>query len=127
MEYATAVKREVYLCLRLAAHDGLGTMDVAVLEKVDGLAKLEQAEEVRSDRFEALLLLGDPAVVEAARDWQRKVWKLHQTVDGTRSVDQSAFMALFLEAGRARDGFHHAARKSLTVKAELPPSPEFQP
>ena len=124
--YAGAVKREVYICLRLAATDGLGTMDVGSLDQVTGLAMLDDAEERRSDLFEALLLLADAPTIEAARRWQRAVWELHETVNGMRSVDQPTFMSLFRRAGLTRDAFHLAARASLSVNGEFAPSVEYE-
>jgi hypothetical protein len=126
VDYASAVKREVYLCLRLAASYGLGTMDVASLDKESGLAQLEAAEERRSDLFEAVLLLADARTTEAARHWQAAVWDLHETVNGKRTVDQPTFMSLFRAAGVARDEFHLAARASLSVYTDFARSDEYK-
>lgn len=100
-------------------------MDVGALARADGLAMLDTAEERRSDLFEALLLLADAPTIEAGRRWQSSVWELHSTVNGTKSVDQLTFMALFRTAGLARDEFHLAARASLSVNTSFANSVEF--
>jgi hypothetical protein len=124
--YASALKREVHLCLRLAAAVNLGTMDEGGLDMAEGVPLLNEAEERRADAFEGLLLLADRRTIIAARDWHKAVWKLRETVTGKRTVDQVTFMSLFRLAGKARDEFYLAARTSLSVNSEFARSEKFE-
>lgn len=126
VDYAAAVKREVHLCIRMAASMNLGTMDEAPLDKVEGVPLLNATEERRADAFEGLLLLADKETILAARAWHESVWRLRDTVNGTRTVDQETFMSLFRATGVARDGFHLAARESLSVTSEFARSLAFK-
>jgi len=126
VDYASAVKREVHLCVRLAAADNLGTTDVGGLDKEKGLPLLDAAEERRADLFEGLLLLADAPTIAAARRWQEVVWKMHDTVNGRWNAGQEEFMSLFGAAGEARDEFHLAARSSLSVRSEFLRSVKFE-
>ncbi|WP_153275402.1 hypothetical protein [Rhodococcus sp. P1Y] len=119
------MKREVHLCIRMAAAMHLGTMDEAPLENVEGVRLLNATEERRADAFEGLLLLADKQTIDAARAWHESVWRLRDTVNGTRTVDQDTFMSLFRATGVARDDFHQAARQSLSVTTEFARSLAF--
>jgi hypothetical protein len=124
--YSSAVKRQVHLCLRLAASNNLGTMDVGTLDAAKGLPLLEAADARRAELFEGLLLLADKPTITAARRWQEAVWKLHETVNGTRTVNQRTFMSLFGTAGKARDKFYRVARSSLSVEGSFVSGGHFE-
>ena len=124
VDYATAVKREVHVCNRMAKAMKLGTMDEAALDSAEGVRQLNAAEERRADAFEGLLLLADSKTILAARVWHESVWKLRRAVTG-EPIDQDTFMTLFNATGVARDDFHLTARKSLSVNSEFARSLAF--
>ena len=128
VDYATAVKREVHVCNRMAKAMKLGTMDEdeAALDSVEGVRQLNAAEERRADAFEGLLLLADSKTIDAARVWHQSVWRLRKAVTG-KLVDQDTFMTLFNATGVARDDFHLTARRSLSVNSEFARALAFDP
>lgn len=70
--FAAAAKRETRLCLRILASFHPGGPRVPAISAVEGRPMLEQVADERSGLFEDLLLLGNQAVVTAARGWQEK-------------------------------------------------------
>jgi hypothetical protein len=74
-DYANSVKAAAYLCYRLASTRGFpaGSMPIDVQT---GLDELSTAERDRGTKWEAVLLLGSPAVAAAARTWHECLWKL---------------------------------------------------
>lgn len=125
VRYGAAVKRQVQLCLRIGAGEGLGTMDVIRLDRTAGLELINAAEEERSEAFEELLLLFEDRTIEAARRWQEAVWELVATVDGRRTADHEEFMNLFDAAGVVRDQFYVTARGSLSITSRFLKSETF--
>ncbi|WP_124712895.1 hypothetical protein [Mycolicibacterium nivoides] len=125
VRYSGAVKRQVQLCLRIGAGEGLGTMDVVRLDRTAGLDLLNAAEEQRSEAFEELLLLFEDRTIEAARRWQEAVWELVAAVDGRRTVEQAEFMELFRAAGMVRDQFYVTVRSSLAITSRFLQSEAF--
>jgi hypothetical protein len=124
-DYATAVKQDVRLCLRIASFRGLGTL-THPLDPATGVPILAEIEDRRSALFEAVVLLGNPATVAAARGWQQSVWDLHSMVDGTETVTQDVFLGAFRAAGIARDEFHRTARLDLEVTSGFVPTEDFR-
>ena len=104
----SALKVEVRLCLRLAAWYGLGPR-TEPLDPGVGLARLEEAEDVRAEKFEAIRLLADTATIKAASQWQHRVWRLQD------ESTEAEFLADYKRVGEAREAFYAAARGSLDV------------
>jgi len=89
------------------------------------LPLLHEAEQRRAELYEALFLLADAGSTETARRWQEAVWRLHEAVNGKRTVDQATFMVLFDAARVARNDFYVSARASLGITTQFAPSQEF--
>jgi hypothetical protein len=114
-DYSIAIKAELRICLRLAAYKGLSSRPDP-LDPETGSAMLTAAEDQRATQFESLLLLADPATVDAARRWQQAIWTLHPHVVPVDATG-AEFLELFRQAGIARERFYDAARLSLGVGA----------
>ncbi|MFE7801264.1 hypothetical protein [Nocardia sp. NPDC057440] len=118
--YAAAIKHEVRLHVKMAAtkHPELwpGHQTLPVSE---GLPLLAGAEDKRADLLEAILLLGDAPTVDAARDWQQKVWQL-RTLHTDESVTAETVRLALNTASEARDRFYSCARPDLGITSALP-------
>lgn len=117
--YASAIKAETRICLRIAATTGLSPRPDP-LDPAVGAAMLTAAEDQRTTQFESLLLLADPPTVAAARQWQQSVWALHPHV--TPDATGAQFLEQFRQAGIAREAFYRAARESLDITTGQPVS-----
>ncbi|MGW5726715.1 hypothetical protein [Nocardia beijingensis] len=75
--FAAAIKREVRLHVKMAAaqHPDVWPGH-ETLSMEEGWPLLAAAEDARADLLESILLLADGPTVEAAREWQQKVWEL---------------------------------------------------
>jgi hypothetical protein len=129
MQYARALKEEVRITLRIASGLGAGTStDQLTLD--EGRLLRQVAEHERSALFEGLLLLGDPATVEAARAWQGAAWDVYQYLLATDAPQNDEFIALYEIVGTKRDAFYRSARIGLEifngdyVSTELPSAME---
>ena len=115
--YAGAMKHEVRITMRIAGGLGLGPRtEPLALEQ--GKTLHQEAEQERSMRFEAVLLLGNQQTVGAARVWQQSCWDLYLFCLSRASAtpaDIEEFTRLYEVVGRAREVFHEAARRSLGV------------
>ncbi|MBF6323850.1 hypothetical protein [Nocardia cyriacigeorgica] len=119
-EFAAAVKSEVRVHLLIAAGRWPQMWpDHATIDAEAGRAKLEDLEMERMRLFESVILLGDPAVVSAARTWAWEVWNLRQTFSASYEGGGEGFIELYNRTGRARDAFYSAARADLQVPGEL--------
>ncbi|MBL1073448.1 hypothetical protein JK358_03480 [Nocardia sp. 2] len=119
-EYATALKECMDLAFRLAAARGYPA--VALPIDIDtGLQALADAETTKTIKWEAVLLLGSPQAVSAAREWNRAAWELGWAAKG-HAVEHADYTRLYAETGRRRNAFYEAARADLGVRSgELPP------
>lgn len=116
-QYAGAMKREVRITMRIAGGLGLGPR-TEPLALEPGKSLHQDAEQERSLRFEAVLLLGSQQTVGAAREWQQRCWDLYLFCLSRSVPDESdieEFARLYESVGRAREVFHEAARRSLGV------------
>jgi hypothetical protein len=120
-DYARALKNEVRLCLRMASALDLGSRSEP-LDVAAGMPLLAAAEDVRSELFEALLLLGDADTVTAARAWQQSVWSLQFCLEPNFRGGETGFLEAFRQAGVARDRFYDVARAHLQVPGAMPGS-----
>lgn len=113
LEYAHAVKKVISIAVRLAAAHGVHHDDSWFRGEATE-AELLGAEEERTTKWEAVLMLGDESVVAAARKWHQVTFRLMRLAAG-----QSANLTwneAIEAAGRARGRFYAAARTDLGVK-----------
>jgi hypothetical protein len=113
-EYAAAIKTMHALTMRLAANEPdfrhSRPVDPAVADQL-----LDETDARRTAMWESVLLLGDAATVNAARQWWEAVRNLEIAVRrGPR--DPAAWEALLATVNDRRDGFYVAARNSLGVR-----------
>ncbi|WP_460721764.1 hypothetical protein [Nocardia heshunensis] len=119
-EFANALKQYVQVSFRLAAARGYP----ATAQPIDtdtGLQLLAEAEAEKTVKWEAVLLLGSPEAVAAAREWNRAAWELGWPARG-HAIEHSEYVRLYSEMGRRRNEFYECARADLGVRSgELPP------
>jgi hypothetical protein len=112
-EFAGAIKRYINISHRIAAHLGLPAT-AQPLDQEEGLRSLADANEEILVKWEQMLLLGSPATIEAARDWQHAVKELEPLTRGL--VDSDAKWLELEERGReARMHFYETARADLSI------------
>jgi hypothetical protein len=112
--YVTAVKH-VYRCAQqslTARFDG-GSIDRDAL-----LVEMKAAEADRSRAFEQVMLLGDPATVQAAHDLNERLWRLERPARGAEEIGEEAWHTRSDEWLIALNDFHSSARQSLWVSGE---------
>jgi hypothetical protein len=119
-DYAYAVKDQIHLATRIAAHLKLNET-LQPLDPAEGLELLQAANQTRSVKWETLLLLGTPAAVAAARRWHVSAWRLQDFALGKRT-GRDAWNEAFAESGTARHSFYETARRDLGVSG-TPPLP----
>lgn len=123
-EYAHAVKKVISISVRLAAHRGVHR-DLDTLSPEEGMPALAVAEEERTMKWEAVLLLGTAQTVAAARAWHESVFRLQRIASGA-SVEVTWTEAVEA-ASRARRGFYEAAKRDLGIAiGDAPESYEWQ-
>lgn len=114
-EYGRAIKACYSLSSRIAAGRGLHAHTPS-LSPEEGLPQLEAAAAQRERDWEHVLLLGDPATVEAAREWHRSVWRMEWYAHGwIDEADAAGWDEAVSTASRARIEFYAAARRSLDI------------
>ncbi|WP_200871679.1 hypothetical protein [Actinomadura welshii] len=118
--YANALKTQIGIGQRIAAHRGLA-YTVDPLEPEEGMRLLAQAESRRQAEWEAVLLVGDAETVAAARAWHEGVWNIGLWVRGLKD-DQEGWVAAVQRVSRARDDFYSCARRDLGIAGPPPPS-----
>jgi hypothetical protein len=110
-EYANSVKSLIQASLRLAATQGFPS-NAHPIDKEEGLAALAEAETDRAQKWETVLLLGDPDTIAAARSWHEYAWKLDWFARGKLTGDNE-YLQTRLAADSARSRFYACARKDL--------------
>lgn len=117
--YVTDVKRMRTIAERIAADVGIDDQ-APPLSRSEGLDQLAEANMARGASFEALVLMANRDLVEAARALNRAVWRLEwfargllddSDVEGWHIAAQEYFEAVNL--------FHQLARKELGVTGEF--------
>ncbi|MEU4550167.1 hypothetical protein [Nonomuraea dietziae] len=113
MDYAGAIKEQHALAMRIAAAQHPNSKaEPFRWEEVVPL--LEQAEANRTKMWEGVLLLGDAATIDAAREWRASVTSIGHFAQGRRS-DWDRWESAVRRVDEARDEFYQAARASLAV------------
>jgi hypothetical protein len=120
--YATAVKACAQLSYRINAARGYPA-GALPMDMTDGLNALAEAENERAVTWEAVLLLGSPAAVEAGRRWHETVWKLSWIARG-KEASHDEFVDLYRMCGERRDEFYECARADLDVRSGRLPQPD---
>lgn len=119
-EYAHAVKKVISISVRLAAKRGVYEDDFWFGADVDE-TDLLRAEDERTTRWEAVLMLGDDAVVAAARQWHQVTFRLIRLALGQPS--DLTWNEAVRVTGQARGRFYTAARRDLGVKFDESSAP----
>ncbi|MFF5225118.1 hypothetical protein [Dactylosporangium sp. NPDC000521] len=118
-DYGLAVRDMYRVVLSVASHHGYGDHPAQPDRPPDAGAALAAAEAQRAARFEAVLLLGNPATVAAARRWHQAVWHLECFARG-RLTDPAGWPPARREFGLARAEYYRAARHDLGITGALP-------
>jgi hypothetical protein len=117
--YALTVKTFILIASRISASRDLGPK-AQPLPIEENLEKLAQAEIGRATAWEQVLLIGDPATIDAARSWHQCAWDLEQFARGNRTGKQE-WAAAYDAANNARAEFYRNARNDLSVPG-VPPA-----
>lgn len=112
-EYAHAIKKTISIAVRLAATRGVHRDD-SWFRAGGTEAELIEAEEERTTKWEAVLMLGDESVVAAAREWHQATFRLMRLAAG-QSADMTWNEAI-AAVSQVRGRFYAAARADLGVK-----------
>lgn len=112
-QYGEAIKSMFHVVLRIAAGRGADAL-VEPLEPNAGWPVYAEAEERRTRTWETMLMLGDPATIDAARRLHQSVWRLEQVARQTM-IELHDWDAARLGAAEARDNYYACARASLGV------------
>ncbi|WP_152037900.1 hypothetical protein [Micromonospora sp. B006] len=117
-EYGFAVRQMYQVVLAVAMRHGYGQGPLrSVVPDAD--TALTEAEADRAARFEAVLLIGNPRTIAAARRWHQSVWHLECFARGLVS-GRVEWEAAVREFGAARAGYYQAARLDLGIAGGLP-------
>ncbi|MEV1073878.1 hypothetical protein [Micromonospora parva] len=119
-DYAHAVKKVISVSVRLAAKRGVYEDDFWFGGDINE-RDLLTAEDERTTRWEAVLMLGDDAVVAAARQWHQVTFRLIRLALGQPS--DLTWNEAVRATGQARGRFYTAARRDLGVKFDESSAP----
>ncbi|MCX5059974.1 hypothetical protein OOK12_23665 [Streptomyces sp. NBC_00452] len=126
-DWAQALKQQVALTYRVAAHLG-NDPHPHPLSPRDAEPLLAEVQTAREPHGEALILLGSPQVVEQAREWIVTVLEMERFVrEGTR--DPAAWQGLLERQRAGREGYYTSVRDDLglppghSARWPLPPVP----
>jgi hypothetical protein len=112
-DYARSVKTTVSVMFRVSAHLG-NDPHPHPLTHEDAAPQLAAASETRDAAWEMMLLLGEPAVVDAAHAWFTAVMAMERFVrDRVRDPDEWSSLLDGQRVARAR--FYAAARRDLAL------------
>jgi hypothetical protein len=112
-DYTRAVKMTVTVTFRLAAHFG-NDPHPHPLTPERAATQLAAASDPRDMAWEAMLLLGSPDVVDAAREWFVRAADMERFVQ--REIrDPDQWSALLERQRSARTTFYDAARRDLAL------------
>ncbi len=81
-QYAHAVKKTISITVRLAAHRGIHPK-IDPLDAGVGEPALAAAQDERTVKWKAVLLLGTEEIVDAARAWHESAFRMQRIVAGS--------------------------------------------
>ncbi|MET7478017.1 hypothetical protein ABZT17_27145 [Streptomyces sp. NPDC005648] len=112
-DWAQALKQQVALNYRLAAHFG-NDPHPHPLSPQEAEPLLTEAQTMREPHGEALILLGSPEVVEKGRAWIVTVLEMERFLRA-EARDPEAWQALLERQRAGRDGYYTAVRDDLAL------------
>lgn len=118
--YANALKKTHDVCQQLSAANGYPA-DRRPIDRDAGLRAYAEADAERTLKWEAVLLLGSPAAIAAARQWQKAIWEFRYFVL-EEETDHARYLRLFEAMGRLRNEFYECARADLGIKSGTLPA-----
>ena len=122
-EYAHAMKKLISVAVRLAGTRGIHP-DTSTVDPEKDLPSMAAAEEERTSKWEAVLLLGSSDVIKAARAWHNGVFRLQRIAAG---LSDEAWAEAVQAVSHGRREFYQAAKKDLGIAiGEDPASYEWQ-
>jgi hypothetical protein len=113
--YAQAVKDMISLSSRIAAGRGVAVHARSLPPTEENLELMASANAQRAMAWEAVLLLGHPDTVAAARGWHETVWRLERFAHGTITGGPEDWEEVRTEVNRARSKFYESARNDLQM------------
>jgi len=111
-DYAHTVKRLITVIVRIAAANDVFADDDR-LDPAEGLPLLVAVAEERTVRWEAMLLLGSPEVIRAARRWHQGVQDLQGLA--LKQPGARSWIETIEATSQARRGFYEAAWRELGI------------
>lgn len=134
VDYAHSVKRVISLSVRIAAYrdvypllDQLDRQQGRVdrLDPEDARPALINAEEERTMKWEAVLLLGTDQTVLAARAWHESVFEMQRIAIGESNADK--WPEAVENVSRSRRKFYECAKRDIGIPiGDIPESYEWQ-
>lgn len=127
-DFGNAVKQVFHVATRIAVRRGMPYSAEPLRPDAKAMSVLNEAEGDRACAWEAVLLLGDPETVNAARTWWHEVWRFVWFARGWLT-DAEQWQAALRESDMARQCFYECARRDLGVKGKAtaigPPRPQW--
>lgn len=111
-DYAHTVKRLITVVVRIAAANDVFPDDDR-LDPAEGLPLLAAMSEERTVKWEAVLLLGSPEVIKAARRWHQGVQELQ--VLALKQPGAGTWIETIEATSQARRRFYEAVRRELGI------------
>ncbi|MEU4445661.1 hypothetical protein AB0K14_30305 [Actinosynnema sp. NPDC050801] len=102
----------ISVSLKLAAAKGIH-LDNDTIDPAEGIPALAAAEDERTVKWEAVLLLGDERVITAARAWHHSVFRLRRAASGL-PIEMTCSEAI-QAVSAARRQFYEAAKQDLGI------------
>jgi hypothetical protein len=132
IEYMNEAKALATTALRIVAGRGLflgrdPESVVVPLSRDEGYQLLAQAEQRRTAKAEAVLMLGDTATIESMTTLTESLWRL-VGLARSEAVDIGTWHGAYQNYHRARLDFYECARSSMGVPAaRIPPGTYWAP
>ena len=111
-DYAHSLKQLITIIVRIAAAKRIHPEDDP-LDPDEGLPLLAAAGEDRTVKWEAVLMLGSPAVIVAGRTWHQAAARLQLLA--MAATGGAAWIAAIEATSQARRGFYEAVRQELGI------------
>jgi hypothetical protein len=113
-EYAASVKMAIIRSRSILGGLGLSPT-LTPITREEGLPLLALEENSRSEKLEAVMMIGSPEVVAAARKWHEISWTFHHWASGTKPTTADEVEELYRHAQTAREAFYAATRRELGI------------